>query len=260
VITLLAAFATLDEACRAVSDLIARGVQASAIEILDQRTIDAVEASVFRAGYPRDAGAVLLVELDGPAAETAEDAARVEEIARERSAILLQRAADAEQRLKLWKGRKGAFGAMGRVAPDLYVQDAVVPRTRLPEVVRGIGEICDKYGLRLANVFHAGEGNLHPNIAYDGTRSEEVEKVHEAGREIFELCVSVGGSLSGEHGIGLEKRDFLPLVYSPEDMATFCRVRDAFDPERLANPDKILPVHACLELRSARPLSARGTR
>lgn len=260
VITLLAAFATLDEACRAVSDLIARGVQASAIEILDQRTIDAVEASVFRAGYPRDAGAVLLVELDGPAVETAEDASRVEEIARERSAILLQRAADAEQRLKLWKGRKGAFGAMGRVAPDLYVQDAVVPRTRLPEVVRGIGEICDKYGLRLANVFHAGEGNLHPNIAYDGTRAEEVEKVHEAGREIFELCVSVGGSLSGEHGIGLEKRDFLPLVYSPQDMATFCRVRDAFDPERLANPDKILPVHACLELRAARPKSARGSR
>ncbi|MBL8900339.1 MAG: FAD-binding protein [Planctomycetes bacterium] len=260
VVTLLAAFETLDAACRAVSDLIARGVQASAIEILDQRTIDAVESSVFRAGYPRNAGAVLLVELDGPAIETAEDAERVEAIARANHAILLQRAADEEQRMKLWKGRKGAFGAMGRVAPDLYVQDAVVPRTRLPEVVRGIGEICDKYRLRLANVFHAGEGNLHPNIAYDGTRAEEVERVHEAGREIFELCISVGGSLSGEHGIGLEKREFMHLLYSPEDLATFCRVREAFDPLRLANPEKVLPVHACLELRSALPSGERGTR
>jgi glycolate oxidase subunit GlcD len=250
--TLLAPFPSIEAACRAVTDVLAAGVIASAIEALDCRTIEAVEASVFRAGYPTDAGAVLLVELDGAAEDVAESSRRVRTILKRRGATTLQTARDAHERKLLWRGRKGAFGAMGRLAPDLYVQDAVVPRTKLPEVLAATCAICDRYGLRLANVFHAGDGNLHPNICYDGRDPDEVARVVAAGREIMEACLRAGGALSGEHGIGLEKKDFMPLLFTPDDLEVMSRVRIAFNPDDLLNPGKLLPTpRACVEVSKA---------
>jgi glycolate oxidase subunit GlcD len=247
--TLLAPFRTLVEACQAVSDVVAAGIVVAALEALDERTIHAVEDSVFRAGYPRDAGAVLLVEIDGHEAEVTAASRRVREILRKNGSMSVGVARDPEERKVLWRGRKGAFGAMGRLAPDLYVQDAVVPRTKLPEVLAKVCAICDRLGLRLANVFHAGDGNLHPNICYDGRDPSEVERVLQAGREIVEACVAAGGALSGEHGIGLEKREFMPLVFSEDDLAVMARVRAAFDPGGVMNPGKLLPQpRACVEV------------
>ena len=248
--TLLATFDTMAAACSSVSKIIAAGIIPSALEALDDRTIAAVEASVFRAGYPADATAVILVELDGHPAQVAAERRRIEAIFQDVGAIGIEAAKDADHAQALWKGRKGAFGAMGRLAPDLYVQDAVVPRSKLPEVLPRIGEICDELGLQLANVFHAGEGNLHPNISYDGRNAQEVERVVEAGRRIIDLCLSVGGALSGEHGIGLEKQGFMHLVFSADDLETMSRVRAAFNPGELLNPGKVLPTPgACAEVK-----------
>ncbi len=251
--TVLAIFRSLDGACDSVSDIIARRLEPSALEILDRLTIEAVEDSVFAAGYPRDAEAVLLVEVEGVAVEVEETAADVRAIALERGAIELRSARDEDERRKLWAGRKGAFGAMGRVAPDLYVADAVVPRTRLREMVARTVEICRARGLRLATVFHAGDGNLHPNICYDRRDAGEVERVLEAGHEILAACVAAGGSLTGEHGVGLEKLREIELVFSPADLDAMCRARSAWDPERRMNPGKLVPLHACLELRTSPP-------
>jgi glycolate oxidase subunit GlcD len=240
--TLLAPFRTIEAACRAVTDVVASGVVASALEALDRRTIEAVEAGVFKAGYPVDAGAVLLVELDGSSEDVEESARRVRTILMRRGALGVQAARDEHERKLLWRGRKGAFGAMGRLAPDLYVQDAVVPRTKLPEILAKTCEICDRYGLRLANVFHAGDGNLHPNICYDGRDPDETARVMAAGREIMEACLKAGGALSGEHGIGLEKKDFMSLLFSPDDLEVMSRVRTVFNPRDLLNPGKLLPT------------------
>ncbi|HYC76953.1 MAG TPA: FAD-linked oxidase C-terminal domain-containing protein, partial [Planctomycetota bacterium] len=240
--TLLAPFASLEAACRAVGDLVASGVVASALEALDRRTIEAVEAGVYRAGYPSDADAVLLVELDGPAAEVAEASARSRAVLRRNGALSVQSARDAWERKLLWRGRKGAFGAMGRLAPDLYVVDAVVPRSALARVLTQVCAICDGLGLRLANVFHAGDGNLHPNICYDGRDAGETARVVEAGRRILEVCVAAGGALTGEHGIGVEKRDAMALVFGDDDLDAMARLRRAFDPRGLANPGKLLPT------------------
>lgn len=259
--TLLAVFGKLGQACDAVSDLIARNLEPSAIEILDRLTIEAVEASVYRAGYPLDADAVMLLDVEGSTAE-------VEELVEELEAVLLanggrdlRRASTALERKRLWAGRKGAFGAMGRVAPDLYVTDAVVPRTRLAELVAGTAEICRELGLKLANVFHAGDGNLHPNICYDGRDADEVARVLEAGHRIQDLCLAAGGALSGEHGLGLEKRDGMCALFTQADLDVMGKLRDAFDPERRMNPDKLLPTRPCMELRTApprRPNEVRG--
>jgi glycolate oxidase subunit GlcD len=247
--TLLAPFGSMRAACEAVSRIIAAGIIPAALEALDERTIQAVEASVYRAGYPADAAAVLLVELDGHPAQVAAERAEIIAIFRETGAIDVETAADEAHRQRLWKGRKGAFGAMGRLAPDLYVQDAVVPRSKLPEVLPEIGAICDRYGLKLANVFHAGEGNLHPNISYDGRDAAEVERVVAAGREIIELCIRMGGVLSGEHGIGLEKQEFMGLMFTEADLETMSRVRAVFNPRNLLNPGKMLPTpRACVEV------------
>ena len=255
--TLLAPFRTLRPACEAVSTLIREGISAAAIEALDDRTIAAVEASVFRAGYPTDAGAVLLIEFDGTEEDVGESVARTRALLEAAGAMSISSTRDPEQRKVLWRGRKGAFGAMGRLAPDLYVQDAVVPRTKLPEVLEKVCAICDAHGLRLANVFHAGDGNLHPNISYDGRDPDEVERVVRAGREIIEACLAVGGSLSGEHGIGLEKQEFMPLLFNDDDLDAMKRVRDVFDPTRLMNPGKVIPTpRACTETR---PPKAVGT-
>jgi glycolate oxidase subunit GlcD len=257
--TLMAPFRTLREACQAVSDVVAAGIVVSALEALDGRTIQAVEDSVFRAGYPRDAGAVLLVELDGHPAEVAEGSIRVQELLRRNGGLSVSAARDPEERKLLWRGRKGAFGAMGRLAPDLYVQDAVVPRSRLPDVLAKVCEICDELGLRLANVFHAGDGNLHPNICYDGRDPDEVARVIEAGRRIVEACLAAGGALSGEHGIGLEKREFMPLSFSDDDLSAMARVRATFNRDDLMNPGKLLPApRACVEVKAPhRSVAAR---
>jgi glycolate oxidase subunit GlcD len=250
--TLMAPYPSLRQACEAVSDLVAEGIVVSALEALDERTIQAVEDSVFRAGYPRDAAAVLLVEIDGHPAEVAEASRRAAEVLRRNGSLAITSARDPEERKVLWRGRKGAFGAMGRLAPDLYVQDAVVPRTKLPEVLAKVCGICDRLKLRLANVFHAGDGNLHPNICYDGRDPDEVARVIEAGREIVKVCLAAGGALSGEHGIGLEKKEFMPLLFTEHDLDAMARVRAAFDRDGLMNPGKLLPTpRACVEVRSS---------
>ena len=247
--TWLALFRELDAACDCVSDLIAARAEPSAIEILDQLTIEAVEASVLRAGYPKEAGAVLLLDLEGRESEVAAQARILEPLVRARGAFELRRARDAGERARLWAGRKGAYGAMGRIAPDLYVCDAVVPRRKLRELVRATTEICHARGLKVANVFHAGDGNLHPNISYDRRDADELRRVLEAGDEMLKACLAAGGSLSGEHGIGLEKIGAMEWLFTREDLAAMCRVREAWDPQRRMNPGKMIPTRACMETR-----------
>jgi len=253
----LALFSGLSPACDSVSDIIARGLEPSAIEILDRLTIEAVEQSIFAAGYPVDVEAVLLVEAEGNEVEVSSTMAAIREILESRGATSIRTARDAAERRQLWAGRKGAFGAMGRIAPDLYVADAVVPRTKLRELVERCIEICRERDLRLANVFHAGDGNLHPNICYDRRDADEVKRVLEAGELILRTCVEAGGSLTGEHGVGLEKRDAMDFLFSECDLATMTRVRRVWDPDARLNPGKLIPVRACLETRT-RPLSEPG--
>jgi glycolate oxidase subunit GlcD len=240
--TLLAIFPDVVSACRAVGDVIRSGLVPAALEIVDRRTIEAVEASVYAAGLPTDAGAVLLVELDGSAAALPRQVERIRRLAQARGAERVQVARDDAERERFWRARKGAFGAMGRLAPDLYVHDAVVPRARLPETLARVCEICDERGLKLSNVFHAGDGNLHPNISFDRRDSDELARVIEAGSEILRVCVEAGGVISGEHGIGTEKRDFMGLLFGEEDLDAMRFLRAAFDPERVCNPGKIFPT------------------
>lgn len=250
--TLLAPFADVPAACRAVAETVRSGLRPSALEVLDGPTIEAVEASSYAAGYPAGAGAVLLVEFEGSNEEAEESAQRVRRLLEGLGALGVEEARDDVQRARLWKGRKGAFGALGRLAPDLYVQDAVVPRSALPEVIDRVLEIGRRFGVRLSNVFHAGDGNLHPNVSYDRRDEDETRRVVEAGAAILRLCVEAGGTLSGEHGIGLEKRDFLPLVFGPTDLEVQRRVKESFDPNGLLNPGKALPsTGGCKEIRSA---------
>jgi glycolate oxidase subunit GlcD len=246
--TLLAIFPDVVSACRAVTAVIRSGLVPAALEIVDRRTIAAIEASVYAAGLPRDAGAVLLVELDGAGAGLARQVARVREIAGAAGATDVSVARDAAERARFWRARKGAFGAMGRLAPDLYVHDAVVPRTRLPEVLATVCEIGDRHRLKLSNVFHAGDGSLHPNISFDRRDPDELARVLAAGEEILRACVAVGGVITGEHGIGTEKRDFMRLLFGDNDLEAMARLRAAFDPERVCNPGKVLPAtRFCVE-------------
>jgi glycolate oxidase subunit GlcD len=256
--TTLAMFRDLDAACDAVTDMIAARLEPSAIEIIDKLTIEAVEASVLAAGYPRDAEAVMLVDVEGSAAEVEHIARAIDAVLAARGAFEVRRASDAAERARLWAGRKGAYGAMGRVAPDLYVCDAVVPRTKLRELVAATIAICRARGLRIANVFHAGDGNLHPNIAYDRRDADELRRVLEAGDEILKACLAAGGSLTGEHGVGLEKIGAMEWLFGPEDLAHQCRVRDAWDPARRMNPGKMIPVHACRETHTRDPRRGRA--
>jgi len=261
--TLLAIFPDLDGACDSVSEIIAARHEPSALEILDQLTIEAVEDSIFAAGYPRDARAVLLVDVEGSAPEVAATMGAILEIVNRRGALETRYARSDEERRRLWAGRKGAFGAMGRVAPDLYVSDVVVPRTRLREMVRYSTEVAAELGLKIATVFHAGDGNLHPNICYDRRDGDEVRRVLEAGRRIMTRCVEVGGALTGEHGVGLEKLEGMERLFGEDDLRAMCRTRDAWDPERRLNPGKLIPTHACLETRqalAARPVAAAERR
>jgi glycolate oxidase subunit GlcD len=247
--TLLAAFRSVEECSQTVSDVIAAGIVPSALEFVDARTIEAVEASVYKAGYPRDAVAALLIEVDGFREGLEETSTAIVEICRKNHAYEVRVAKDDEERAKLWLGRKGAFGAMGRLAPDMITMDAVIPRTRLPEVLVAIDRMSEKYGLGVANVFHAGDGNLHPLILFDSRHPEQVDKIFAMSEDIMKLCVEVGGSLSGEHGIGYEKKDFMDLVFTEGDLETMMRVKKVFNPDGLLNPQKIFPSRrACTEI------------
>jgi glycolate oxidase subunit GlcD len=240
--TLLAEFGEVNDASHAVSAIIAGGVMPAALEMMDREIIRAVEASVFAAGLPPDAGAALLIELDGIEAGLDDEAQKVTSICMEYGARNCRFARDETERKKLWAARKGAFGAIGRISPDSMIQDAVVPRSRLPEVLGAAYDIAARYQLKIANVFHAGDGNLHPLICFDSRFPEEVQRVKEAGRELMEVCVRAGGTITGEHGVGLDKRELLPLVFSDADMDAMLRVRAAFDPLGLCNPGKIIPM------------------
>jgi len=239
--TLLGIFDSMEDAGRAVTQIIAQGMVPAALEIVDRATIRAVEASVYAAGYPTDAGAALVIEFDGTEAGLDVDAERAERCCREAGARDVQRAVDEEHRAALWKGRKKAFGAMGRIAPDLLVQDATVPRTRLPEVLARVDEIGRRYELEIANVFHAGDGNLHPNIIFDRNDLGEVERVEMASKEIMALCVEAGGTITGEHGVGVDKRRYMHLVNGPLELQAMAQAKAAFDPAGLFNPGKVLP-------------------
>ncbi|HIC14408.1 MAG TPA: FAD-binding protein [Gemmatimonadetes bacterium] len=239
--TLLGIFESVESAGRAVTKIIASGLMPAAVEIVDGPTIQAVEASVFAAGYPLEAGAALVIEFDGTEAGLDLDADRAEGYCLEEGAIEVQRATDPEHRTKLWRARKKAFGAMGRIAPDLLVQDATVPRTKLPEVLAGIDDIGSRYGLKIANVFHAGDGNLHPNILFDRQNQKELELVERASKEIMQLCVDAGGTITGEHGVGLDKREYMTLVYGPAELQAMAAAKQVFDPDSLFNPGKVLP-------------------
>lgn len=246
--TLLAIFDDVVAACRAVGRVIRSGVVPAAMEIVDRRTIEAVEASVYAAGLPKTAGAVLIVELDGNPVCLEAEIRTIRESCDAEGCQAIEIARDEAERKRFWRARKGAFGAMGRLAPDLYVHDAVVPRMHLPMILEQVGEICDRHRLKLANVFHAGDGNLHPNICFDRRDADELARVMLAGEEILKACVAVGGVISGEHGIGVEKRDYMYLVFSEMDLEPMYRLREVFNPDGVCNPGKIIPTtRFCVE-------------
>jgi len=239
--TLLADFGSTDAAGEAVSAIIAAGVIPAAIEMMDELSIHAAEHALH-VGLPLDAGAILLVELDGPAVEVEATLGQVVEICERAGARTVRRAENEEQRAGFWRGRKAAFPAMGRLSRDYYVQDGVVPRTRLPETLRRIGELSREHGLRVANVFHAGDGNLHPLVLYDGQVEGEAELAEELASQILIACLDAGGSLTGEHGVGLDKARHMPRMFTEDDLLAMHRVRCGFDPEGLCNPGKLFPT------------------
>jgi glycolate oxidase subunit GlcD len=253
--TMLADFTTVRAASEAVSSIIADGIVPAALEMMDRACVAAVEASIYAAGYPTDAAAVLLVELDGQADAVDAEAIMVRDILLDRGAREVRSASTAGDRARLWQGRKKAFGAMGRIAPDLAVQDAVVPRSALPAIMDQIEGIRRQYGLTISNVFHAGDGNLHPNISFDRRDLAVAARVRSACREIMAACVAVGGSITGEHGVGSDKIDYMPWIFDAETLGAMRAVRRAFDPTELANPGKVIPIRACREwcvVKSAR--------
>lgn len=245
--TLLADFSSVDAAARAVSKIIATGIVPAALEMMDNATIRAVEASIYAAGYPTDAAAILLCEVDGIADGLDADVAIIRDACNECGARGVLVATEAVDRMRLWQGRKKAFGAMGRIAPALVVQDAVVPRTRLPEVLARIDEIGATHRVRVCNVFHAGDGNLHPNIPYNAGDADESARVHAAMSAIMQTCIDVGGTITGEHGVGLDKLPYMETLFDAASLDVMCRVRSVFDPDRRANPGKVVPVHSCRE-------------
>jgi glycolate oxidase len=238
--TLLLDFVTVEAAAATVSGIIAAGIVPAALEMMDAAITRAVEDFVG-AGYPRDAGAVLLVEVDGLEGGVAAQVEAVRAVGAANGARTVRVAADDQERALLWKGRKSAFGAIARIAPDYYLHDAVVPRTRLVDVLERVYAVAAEQRLTMMNVFHAGDGNLHPLIVFDAREPGIWPRVADAGDAILRACVDAGGVLSGEHGIGLEKRDAMPMVFGPDDLDAQARLRDAFDPWGLANPDKVLP-------------------
>jgi glycolate oxidase len=244
---LLGVFESVDDATNTISDIIGAGIVPAALEMLDQLILQAVEAA-FHFGFPLDAGAVLIMEVDGLEAGLDEDAERMMAIARTNHAREIRRASSEAERLLLWKCRKQAFGAVGRLAPSYCTQDGVVPRTKLPEILRAIQRIGQKHEIRIANVFHAGDGNIHPILLFDERDADQVRRVLQASHEILEECIRVGGSVTGEHGIGVEKIDFMSRLFAPEDLDMMLRLRNAFNPDSRCSPGKMLPTAgACIE-------------
>jgi glycolate oxidase len=245
--TLLGVFETVDQATNTISDLIAVGIVPGALELLDNLILGAVEQA-FHFGFPLDAGAVLIMEVDGLEAGLDAEAERIVAIALRNGAREVRRANTEAERLLLWKSRKQAFGAIGRLAPSYCTQDGVVPRTRLPHILREIRRISERYHIQIANVFHAGDGNIHPILLFDERDPDQVRRVMLASHDILEECIRVGGSVTGEHGIGVEKLDFMPRLFSPADLAMMLRLRSAFNPEGRCSPRKMLPTAgACIE-------------
>ncbi len=251
---LLADFTSVEAAAATVSDIISAGIIPGGMEMMDNLSINAVEDVVASGCYPRDATALLLVEVDGLEVEAEANSQRVEAICYQNGARTVRIATDPTERLLLWKGRKAAFAAMGKMSPDYYVQDGVIPRTQLEAVLREIEQLGQKYGYNVANVFHAGDGNLHPLILYDNAVPGALEQVEALGGEILKLCVRVGGSISGEHGIGADKRCYMPEMFSDTDLETMQWVRQVFDPQTIANPGKLFPTpRTCGEAARSTP-------
>ena len=239
--TLVAYFDTTDQAGQVVSDIVAAGIVPGAIEMMDRLSIKACEEATH-AGYPLDVGAALIVELDGPEVECDARFDDVVAICEKNQATGIRIAQDAVEREVIWKARKAAFGAMGRISPNYYVQDGVIPRTQLPRVLRRVDDLSREFGLDVANVFHAGDGNLHPLVCYDGTKEGEAQRAEELAGEILTACVDAGGSITGEHGVGIDKKRYMSRMFSEPDLDTFQRLRCAFDPNQLANPGKVMPT------------------
>jgi glycolate oxidase len=247
VATLLAIYDDVQDAANTVVALTSEGITPAAIEMLDGWTLRAVEAAVH-AGYPLDSAAVLLIELEGLREAVDEQAEIVSELCRRCGAREVRRAGDENERQLLWKGRKTAFGAIGRISPSYYVQDGVIPRTRIPETLRKIDEISKKYSLTIGNIFHAGDGNLHPLILFDARDAEQTQRTLDAGREILEFCIGVGGSITGEHGVGMEKQDLMCTLFTDSELEVMKRLRNCFNPDSLLNPQKMLPsARTCRE-------------
>src|SRR5436305_2809932 len=247
VATLLAIYDDVESAGNTVVALTSAGITPAALEMLDGWTLRAVEASVH-AGYPLDSAAVLLIELEGLREAVDEHAELVSELCRRCGAREVRRAKDENERHLLWKGRKTAFGAIGRISTSYYVQDGVIPRTKIPETLRRIEEIGKKYSLTIGNIFHAGDGNLHPLILFDNRDAEQTQRTLDAGREILEFCIAVGGSITGEHGVGMEKQDLMCSLFSDSELEVMKRLRKCFNPDSLLNPQKLLPsVRTCRE-------------
>ncbi len=260
--TLLAAFKSTDEAGGAVSAIIGAGVIPAAIEMMDALAIEAAEAAVH-CNYPRGAGAVLIVELDGPGVEVEAQFAQVEAHCQDNSAFEIRIAADDAERALFWKGRKSAFAAVGRISPDYIVQDGVIPRTALPDVLRRIAELSGSSGVRVANVFHAGDGNLHPLVLFDASVPGQAEDAEEVSAAILDLCIEYGGSITGEHGVGMDKAKYMSRMFTDDDLDTMQLLRCAFDPSNLSNPGKIFPTpRLCGEVpgrhKGAHPLQKSG--
>jgi glycolate oxidase len=245
---ILIGFPTVEGAGQCVADVIASGIIPAGMEMMDRPAIHAAEAFV-RVGYPLDVAALLIVELDGPAAECDHLLERIDAIARANGAVSCRASADEDERIAFWAGRKAAFPAVGRIAPDYYCMDGTIPRRRLPEVLERMTALSEQYGLGVANVFHAGDGNLHPLILYDANQPGQLDRAEAFGSDILRLCVEVGGVLTGEHGVGVEKRDLMPVMFTDTDLKQQQRVKCAFDPELLLNPGKVFPqLHRCAEL------------
>jgi glycolate oxidase len=259
--TLVAFYAHMEEAGRTVSEIVAAGLIPGAMEIMDRLSIEAAEAATG-AGYPTDAGAALVVELDGPDDECSTGFDEIVAICERNEATGIRIAQDEDERALIWKARKAAFAAMGRLAPNYYVQDSVIPRTRLPEVLKRIDELAAAHDLRVANVFHAGDGNLHPLVLYDAAVPGEAERAEECAGEIVKACVDLGGSITGEHGVGVDKKRYMPSMFGEPDLAAFQMLRCAFDPAGLANPGKLMPTpRLCGEVPGPyrqHPLEAAG--
>jgi glycolate oxidase len=245
---LLVGFSSSEDGGQCVADVISAGIIAGGMEMMDKLAIHAAEEFVH-AGYPLDVDALLIVELDGPEAEVDDLISRVSKIAKKNNAVSIRASNSEDERMAFWAGRKAAFPAVGRISPDYYCMDGTIPRAALPKVLKRMNEFSQQYGLRVANVFHAGDGNLHPLILYDANVPGELEKAEEFGADILRLCVEVGGVLTGEHGVGVEKRDLMPEMFTETDLAHQQRVKCAFDADGLLNPGKVFPVlHRCAEL------------